>query len=120
MTEQETIAANIMARVDAKDVIKMAHDLQGTNKRFWEYLREEALKHAPLPANPNDLSPMSEAEVVAFGSKVITFGQYAGARYNDVPVDYLEWLADQNSILTKYLRSTWVRRREGQQYDDEL
>lgn len=59
---------------------------------------------------------MSDEEARRFGGQIITFGVHQSKRYDDVPLDYLEWLADQNAALVRYVRS---RRVKAEQEDEE-
>lgn len=63
-----------------------------------------------------DRTAMSDDEARRFGGQIITFGVHQSKRYDDVPLDYLEWLADQNAALVRYVRS---RRVKAEQEDEE-
>jgi len=52
---------------------------------------------------------MPDQQAKAFGSQVIFFGKYSGGTYDDCPLDYLEWLADQNAALVRYLKSRRIQ-----------
>ncbi len=66
--------------------------------------------------HPAALVPYTEAEAIAFEQEVITFGMHSGKRYADVPLEYLQWLADQSRqnfhCLWRYLKSERVKREE--------
>lgn len=53
--------------------------------------------------------PFSDAKAREFGHHVIPFGKHAGSRYDEVPLDYLEWLVDQNTELARYLMSRRIK-----------
>lgn len=63
-----------------------------------------------------DKNAMSDEEARRFGGQIITFGVHQSKRYDDAPLDYLEWLADQNATLVRYVRS---RRIKAEQEDGE-
>jgi hypothetical protein len=54
---------------------------------------------------------MTQAEAEQYGSRPITFGKHAGLPIKDVPLDYLQWLADAQNELCAYLRSDVGRKR---------
>jgi len=56
-----------------------------------------------------DSRAMSNRESCDFGRQVITFGQHIGKIYDEVPLDYLDWLAEQNAKLVRYVRSRRIR-----------
>jgi hypothetical protein len=61
---------------------------------------------------PDMLPPMDESEARRFGAETIEFGKHAGERFDAVPLDYLQWLADASRKtwhnLHRYLRSMRV------------
>jgi hypothetical protein len=63
-----------------------------------------------------DRTAMSDDAARRFGDQIITFGVHQGQRYDDVPLEYLEWLADQNAALVRYVRS---RRVKAEQEDEQ-
>lgn len=50
-------------------------------------------------------SHMTPVEAFDYASNTMGFGQYANRKVQDVPLDYLEWVADQNLQLQRYLRT---------------
>jgi hypothetical protein len=68
---------------------------------------------AEFKAQEIDRGAMTDEQSREFGAMVIPFGKYAGSRYDEVPLDYLEWLADQNSKLVRYVRSRRVQEEQG-------
>ena len=72
---------------------------------FWRRIEKE------LPRRKEDDSSkaMTDEQSKAFGRSMVEFGKYIFQRYDDVPLDYLEWLADQNTTLARYLESRRIR-----------
>ena len=72
----------------------------------------------PEAADPRD-SPMSDTEAKAHGqTQTMRFGKYEGRRIDDVPLDYLIWLADESRRLWKemhrYLNSPRIKKERAQ------
>lgn len=94
----------------AREVIALAVDDGGDNPHFWEILRDEAIKRAPLP-QPKDethIRLMADEEGLKFGRGKLTFGKYEGQDYATLfllDCDYLDWLADHGMKLIRWL--TW-------------
>lgn len=63
---------------------------------------------------PADLIPMTDQEALAFEQDRMEFGKYSGRPVGDVPLDYLEWLADAGRKTWRqihaYLNSPRVKR----------
>jgi hypothetical protein len=62
-----------------------------------------------------DLKAMSDEESKRFGNQIIEFGKYRGKRYDDVPLDYWQWLADENNKIQRYLRSQRIKKELAEQ-----
>ena len=62
-------------------------------------------KKAPL------LRPMTQQEARNFGSVTVPFGKYNNVAVDNVPMDWLQWLADQTFVdnLRRYLESERVK-----------
>lgn len=98
-------AREIIAYVDSE--FEFDDPIEG-DAHFWEVIRDEAIKRAPLP-QPKDethIRPMSDQEGLAFGRGRIGFGKLADLDYAYAFLtdpDYLDWLADQGMILNRWL-----------------
>ena len=77
---------------------------------FWRAIR----RHLPKPS-PATLGAMSDELARAFGNTRITFGKHEGEHYDDIPLDYLEWLNDVSAERARYLAS---RRIQAEAVDD--
>jgi hypothetical protein len=68
----------------------------------------------PPTDKPDPLAPMTDVEAKYFGEKEMQYGKHAGAKYRDIPLHYLAWLADESKrtwqTLTRYLNSSQVQR----------
>jgi len=100
-------------RIDGREFAEeVLRDVEGTNfssaflSGFWREVRCRAkMRRADVPANAG----MSNERSKVFGRRTIEFGKYSGKRYDDVPLEYLEWLADQGAELLSYLRSRRIK-----------
>ena len=70
---------------------------------FWREIRRRVKLRKPSK------TVMSDRKSREFGRRVVEFGKFRGQRYDDVPLDYLEWLADQGTELQAYLESRRVK-----------
>ena len=65
--------------------------------------------------------PMTKGAAQAFGKTKMPFGKFENKLINDVPLDYLEWLADSvspfNRQIRRYLMSDYVK--EERKYEDD-
>ena len=103
----EQIAHNVYAAAMADQVVDLAEpQALKAPQRFWERLRELADQHLPRPAAAvrPELVQMTNVQAKAFGASVLSFGKHQGRRVDEVPLDYLEWLAGQENEFQKNLR----------------
>lgn len=101
---ESTVLGNIDGRKWAEAVIQ---DLDNNSTEFQAAFWRALGKHLA----PTDLDPkaMTDEEAKEFGQQTISFGKHNGETYDNIPIDYLEWLADRNLPLTRYLRSRRIR-----------
>ena len=52
-----------------------------------------------------EAQPMTDKQAREFGKGRIEFGKYKGYMLEVIPLEYLEWLADQGVMLHRYLLS---------------
>lgn len=105
-----TLEHNIAMRKAAEELVRYATAEYGRDERFWEVLRNHAVSFAPLPPQPPaTIEPLSDEDARRFGRRVLNFGVHRDKCYDDAPLDYLEWLADQNVQLIRYIRSRRVQ-----------
>lgn len=84
------------------------------SESFFDHLRSVFPKWLakPVPAPPEP-QPMSDLQAKAFGASLMTFGKHAGTRIDQVPLEYLLWLADApdewKADLRRYLKSRRVQ-----------
>jgi hypothetical protein len=72
-------------------------------ENFWRRMKKE------LPTQQLDPKAMADEEAKLFGRELCTFGKHNGKNWDDVPLDYIEWLVDQNNKLQRYLRSRRIQ-----------
>lgn len=70
---------------------------------FWREIRRRAKIKQPSK------TAMSDERSQEYGHMMVEFGKFLGQRYDDVPLDYLEWLVDQGTELRAYLESRRVK-----------
>lgn len=102
----------IQGRNLAKTLIAMAelaHKPQDVLDGFWDEIRTSDPKKTEEPEIAS--GAMTEEEATTFERSLIDFGQYNGQRFADIPMDYLEWLADKSIKLRRYIQSSRAQRR---------
>ena len=104
MSNQEDID-RIEGREWAQDVLNA---LGGLSKEyrlgFWRHIKR---KLRPHPADI--LRIMQNQEAREFGQTTVQLGKHKGRRVDDVPLDYWEWLAEENEKVQCYLASRRVQ-----------
>ena len=108
-----SVEENIGARQAAEAIIALAIDEYGHNDRFWSIIRDKALTFAPLPERIEPVRPMADDEARKFGRSVVNFGIHRDKCYDDVPLEYLEWIADKNLEVLQYIRSRRIKAERG-------
>jgi len=67
----------------------------------------------PATGRPRwNMEPMTDAQAKAFGASKMPFGMHNGRRVDEVPIDYLERVADPNEFqraLRRYLNSPRIK-----------
>jgi uncharacterized protein (DUF3820 family) len=103
--------ARATARLAVEEAGRIESDSQGS---FWDELR----KMLPLAATTAIASlptAMTDRQARAFGQSRMPFGEFQGARIDDVPLDRLQWYADLSPFqqqLRRYLASGRIRSEE--------
>lgn len=87
------------------------HDDADFRLGFWREIAKQ-LPPAHRPRAQTTLRPMSDQESRAFGNRRITYGEFAGQRYDDVPMERLDWYVVQSEELRRYVASRRVREEE--------
>lgn len=103
MSEQDLIAGRKWAEEVLADL-----DTEPEDFRF-AFLRR---MKAEFKVKDLDPGAMTDEQAMKFGRQVISFGTYRDQRYDDAPLSYLEWLADQNSELRRYIKSRRIKEEQ--------
>jgi len=110
LCDEKEMDARIRARYAAEEVASLADEEAETHgKFFWKCLHDIICAHVPCsrdkPRNP--YRPMTVRDAHDFGRQQMPFGEYVGKAVDHVPLDYLQWLADQTFVddLRRYLES---------------
>ena len=81
--------------------------------RFWEVL--QALLFGKK-AGHSTIEPMTDREARMFGEEEMEFGKYKGKYIDEIPLPYLEWLANEQRINSKkikrYLESKRIKQEQ--------
>ena len=119
IASDEEIGQRIAARYSAELIAGLADEeaKQYTDsKHFWKCLHDIVCAHVPCRKQKEEAdrlakAKMSDGEAQRFGSEIMPYGEFAGKRIDDVPLERLEWYADQRFTdeLRRYLRSDRVR-----------
>lgn len=120
------IEENIAAREAAEEALGFCREVEQEKSctvegwdsdRFWVVLNELIVNQKPqLTADgaADKQKAFTDVEASRFGHQPIPFGEFAGRRVDDVPLERLHWYADQRFTddLRRYLRSGRIQREE--------
>ncbi len=114
-----SVEEKVDAGKSAKDVFSFAlHEAEGLSKEiskhFWTRLGtmiNSKLKDATEAPEPKAIT---DDQARNLGKLVIPKGKHKGKTLNDIPIDYLEWVADNwtcqiGEAVRKYIESPGVR-----------
>ncbi len=124
----DDIVRNKAARESARSYADlMDEDLatmtDGQKGRFLTLLADWLEARRPKPPDPK--GPMTEAEAARFEVGPVPFGEFVGRQAGDVPLERLEWYADQRWVddLRRYLASRRIaeerHRADEEDWEDE-
>lgn len=102
--------AQRMAAVEIFELVLETAQSFDDPSRFWEELRKRVgFGDEEEPRKLKD--KMTDDESRKFGRKPMPFGEYLGREIDHVPVERLEWYADQTFMreLRRYLRSNRIK-----------
>lgn len=103
--DETRVAIRKMVREFLAEMAKEHPDNEGL---FWRAVRDEAVKHHPLPERElTNIRPMDELQGKRFGREVLGFGAWMDCDYEHVFLqdpDYLDWLADRGMELLRWLK----------------
>ncbi len=111
-----SVEKNLKARLAAEQVAELADgEAVIHGRRFWRELAKIVMAHVPMPKPSyakRTVVPMDSKRARLFGSTRLPFGEFAGQRVDDVPMERLQWYADQTFTddLRRYLESDRVKR----------
>lgn len=73
---------------------------------FWEVFADEMKRRDLLQADSVEVNDreFTIEQGQEYHNSICPFKQYAGQPYNNVPFEYLAWIADKNADLARYLR----------------
>lgn len=102
----DTLAEMIRSELEGRSEVEMriiAHRVQKAVEAW--------AKVGEVPPHP--VKPMTAQEALAFEQEPMEFGKYNGVAVKDVPLDYLQWVADAGrrtwQQLHAYLNSPRIR-----------
>ena len=125
--DETKIKQRIAGRAHASEVVALFDvDSLGVHgsEAFFDYLRLAFPAELAKPIPPEtELQPMSDWQASDFGARLMMFGKHAGTRIDQVPLEYLIWLAESpdefRAELRRYLKSKRVQIEQDMEPDDE-
>lgn len=112
MTPQEQILARKQARAVAAEVAELIEgEVRSMTAEARAAFFEDLARRLPIPrqaAPPINCEPFTDAQARAWGKQRMRFGIHEGQRIDDIPISYLEKLADPSDFtrsLRRYLAS---------------
>lgn len=117
-TMPEKVLARVEGRMVAKDLWELVED-RSDDRGFMGSLIEELQRRAGL------LPPLPEEEkhepIARLGKLQMVFGAHKGKPFDEIPLDYLNWLCGQQEDFYKslraYLKHPHLQSHRGE-YDD--
>lgn len=113
----ETLRARIAGSKLAAEALEM---LAGEEPAYHQGFYRTIVKALPPEHRPKPvttLRPMSDQESRAFGNTLVPFGQHQGARYDQIDLNYLDWIVQKNEELRRYVASRRVRTEDEDEHD---
>lgn len=95
-------------RKEVQELLKFVGD---KTPEFWEVFADE-IKQRDLLQSEEVINPeeFNDEEGNKFGETIVGFGVHASEKYNQVDLAYLEYIADKNIKLVKYVK--WRQKRK--------
>jgi hypothetical protein len=125
IASEAEISERIEARYSAEVIAGLADDeakLHGNH--VWKCLHDICCAHVPCKVEDEKRRKhqeqyMSDGEVQRFEREMIPFEAFRGKLVKDVPLERLQWYADQTFVdqLRRYLRSKRVQNEEAATQD---
>lgn len=100
---RKRIAARVEGRQIATGLLTLIDDQAKSNRDIMQAVVETFTAECDLTPKPEP-SPTPEP-IARLGALVIPFGQHVGKRFDDVPLDYLDWLCREQESFYKTLRA---------------
>lgn len=120
MTNSDQIKENVEIGKVVREIINLAMSEVAAFRckdRFWLTLIAQirAMTHLTEEEKPKPIEelPMTIDEAKVFGKQIMTFGQHQGKQIDQVPIDYLDFIADTTPFyknLRRYLKSDRIKR----------
>ena len=130
MPLSEKILENMRCRTAAEALVELGLDVCRSEKldprAFWVVVATKAMDMAGVTKEYHErhglgktrkFSPMDDTESRYFGKKTIEFGIHLGKRYDEVPLLYLEWLAQRHQEGMEVVRYIESRRVQAETMD---
>ncbi len=94
----------IAGRKMGRDLFSLIKGGDAASRQYMESLIEELQRQNKLlhPAPP---PPENHTPITRLGSTIMPFGIHAGKSFDDVPLEYLDWLCRSQEDFYKTLRS---------------
>jgi hypothetical protein len=106
--DKQRIEGREWAEEVMEEVKKSSEDFQ---IGFWRCVKK--IVKEDMVEEESKKRPMNDEESRRFGLSRVEFGQYRGKVFDEVPLDYLEWLVGKNDEVAKYVNSRRVQAELG-------
>jgi len=114
--KEEEVERRIRARETAEEIYSLVESEEEIlGKHVWEVLYKKFQNRKMCETKTKEKSSrMTVAESRRFGKQPIPFGRFKGQPVDQVPLDMLEWYADQKFVdeLRRYLRSSRIQKED--------
>lgn len=115
MTIEDNVKEGKLAGEAATLVVDFARELGVDQLSFYLKVLAWLQMHKKLPLEEekkDDIKKMNDVQVARFENQLMPYGEFAGKSVKNVPLDRLQWYADQKFTdqLRLYLKSSKIKR----------
>jgi uncharacterized protein (DUF3820 family) len=115
VTIEDNVKEGKLAGEAATLVVDFARELGVDQLSFYLKVLAWLQMHKKLPLEEekkDDIKKMNDVQVARFENQLMPYGEFAGKSVKNVPLDRLQWYADQKFTdqLRLYLKSSKIKR----------
>lgn len=102
MVDFKKVGTRIAARKVAEDIFNLLEVPEDYGEDWAEALIEKLTELLPKQP-PKEIKSNKKIPISRLGTTIIEFGKHKGKTFDDIPLDYLNWLFTQYEYFIKHL-----------------